>query len=277
MRSRRTPARGNPFAADLLAGITALRLACDPRAIAAAGGLATLDPWQERVLDSTALTLLINCSRQAGKSTICAVLIVAELLKPGRTVVIVAPSERQSKELYRKVLSFWRRLGKPIAHVTINRTSLELVNESRLLALPGKPDTIRGVSAVNLLIADEASVVADDLYSSVTPMLAVSNGRLVAPSTPKGKRGWWYTLWSIPEAEDTEIVRVTAKATEIPRIPASFLAREQRTNPLYLQEFDNQFIDQESQAFRTEDIEAAQVEGIETWDFLLSEEEEDVA
>ena len=271
MRSR--PPRGNPFALDLVGGITALRLAGNPRAIAAAGGLVTLDPWQERVLDSRAPTLLINCSRQAGKSTIVAVLIVAELLLAERTIVIVAPTERQSKLLYRKVLAFWRKLGRPIAHVAINRTSLELVNGTILYVLPGNPDTVRGISDVHLLVADEAAIVPDELHAAVTPMLAVSRGRLLAPSTPKGKRGWWYGLFSMDPAEDPSIERVTAKASEIPRLPADFLAREKRTNPLYDQEFDNAFIDQESQAFRSEDIEAAQVEDIETWDFLLSEEE----
>jgi hypothetical protein len=247
-------------------------MASSPVAIAQAGGLIDLDPWQRRVLASDAQTLLINCSRQAGKSTIVAVLIVAELLKPERTVVIVAPSERQSKELYRKVLTFWRRLGKPVNHVTINRTSLELVNESRLLALPGKPDTIRGVSAVNLLVADEASVIPDDLYNAVTPMLAVSNGRLIAPSTPHGKRGWWYDLWTSAVEEDPDIERVTAKATEIPRISETFLKRERRRlgNMIYLQEYDNQFLDDERQAFASDDIAAAQVE-LETWDFLLED------
>lgn len=269
MRSRRSP-RGNPFAADLASGIEAMRLAGNPEALAAKAGLIP-DPWQLRVLRSVAAVLLVCCTRQAGKSTIVAVVIIAELLLPGRTVVIVAPTERQSKELYRKVLAFWRRLGKPVGHVVVNRTSLELVNESRLLALPGKGDTIRGVSSVNLLVAEEAALVPDELMNAVSPMLAVSGGRMLAPGTPYGKRGWWYTRWHESPDEDPGVERIEVKATEIPRIPAAFLAREQRFNPLYLQEYMCVFMDDERQAFRTEDIEAAQVEGLETWDWVLGE------
>jgi hypothetical protein len=266
MRSR---PKANPLIADLLAGITALRLAGNPEALAARAGLVP-DPWQLRVLRSSAQTMLINCSRQAGKSTTVALLIVSMLLQPAKTVVITAPAERQSKELYRKVLNFWRRLERPVGHAVVNRTSLELVNESRLIALPGSPDTIRGFSSVDLLVADEAALIPDDLYNAVTPMLAVSNGRLVALSTPSGKRGWWYNLWILRPDEDPDIERVEAHASEIPRISAAFLARERRRlgSQRYDQEYDCQFLDDERQAFRTVDIEAAQVE-METWDWCL--------
>jgi hypothetical protein len=43
-----------------------------------------------------------------------------------------------------------------------------------------------------LVIVDEAARVPDDLYRAVRPMLAVSQGRLIALSTPFGQRGWFY-------------------------------------------------------------------------------------
>ena len=63
-----------------------------------------------------------------------------------------------------------------------------MANGSRLVALPGREETIRSYSGVRLLILDEASRVPDDLYRAVRPMLAVSHGRLVALSTPFGQR-----------------------------------------------------------------------------------------
>lgn len=270
MRLRHSPKPGNPLIADFANGVEAIRLAGNPEALAAKAGLVP-DPWQLRVLRSVAAMLLICCTRQAGKSTVVALVIIAELLLPNRTVVIVAPSERQAKELYRKVLGFWRRLGKPIGHVVVNRTSLELVNESRLLVLPGKGDTIRGVSSVNLLVTEEASLVADELMNAVAPMLAVSGGRVLAPGTPRGKRGWWYNRWIEKPEDDPDVERIEVKATDIPRIPAAFLKREERTNPLYPAEYMCVFMDDERQAFRTEDIERAQIEGMETWDWILGE------
>ena len=85
---------------------------------------------------------------------------------------------------------------------------------------------MRGFSGVRLLIFDEASRVPDGLYRALRPVLAVSGGRLLAMSTPWGKRGWWWTEWT---EGGSEWARVEVPATQCPRIPASFLAAEQRT------------------------------------------------
>jgi hypothetical protein len=55
--------------------------------------------------------------------------------------------------------------------------SLQFPNGSRIIGLPGSEETIRGFSAVSLLLVDEASRVPDDLYMAVRLM-----------STPCGKR-----------------------------------------------------------------------------------------
>jgi len=52
------------------------------------------------------------------------------------------------------------------------------------VSLPGDEGTVRGFSGVSLLVIDEAARVADPLYFAVRPMLAVSQGRLVALDTP---------------------------------------------------------------------------------------------
>jgi hypothetical protein len=50
-----------------------LAMALDPSRILAARGFA-VDPWQREVLLSPRRELLLNCSRQAGKSTVVAAL-----------------------------------------------------------------------------------------------------------------------------------------------------------------------------------------------------------
>jgi hypothetical protein len=186
-------------------------------------------------------------------------LIVAHLVQAEKTIVIIAPSERQSKELLRTVLTLWRKLGRPVPHTHITRTSLELVNASRLEALPASEDTIRGISAVDLLVAEEASMVPDGLFNSVSPMLAVSNGRLVAPSTPRGRRGWWYGLWDMPPSDDPDIERVTVTAEACPRISPQFLARERRRvgEWWYQQEYLCAFLEDEEQLVSDEHLAAA--------------------
>jgi hypothetical protein len=181
------------------------------------------DPWQAKLLHSTADRILLLCSRQAGKSTAAAALALqVALLTPRSLVLVFSPSLRQSGELLRKVLDLFNALKRPVAVVAETSSRLELANGSRILSLPGGEDTVRGYSGVSLLIIDEAARVPDALYRSVRPMLAVSQGRLIALSTPFGKRGWFYQEWQ--GTENWERYRVPA--VEVPRIRKDYLDRE---------------------------------------------------
>lgn len=202
----------------------ALSLLLDPSLVLAAQGL-DADPWQRDLLLSDEPYLLLNCSRQAGKSTTVAALALHQMLTtPGTLVLLVAPSERQSHELFRKVLHAYQALGQPVAAVKSNQSELELAQGSRLVALPGREETIRSFSGVDLLILDEASRVPDDLYRSVRPMLAVSQGRLLALSTPFGQRGWFYEEW----VGAGPWRRLHVPWTQCPRICPDFIAEETR-------------------------------------------------
>jgi hypothetical protein len=155
-----------------------------------AGGLPP-DPWQRDVLESIDSRVLMLTSRQAGKSSVAGALAIkTAVLGPGSLVLLLSPSERQSGELAQKAFGYFDALG-GLAPGVRKRTELQLhLNTgSRVIALPGKEATIRGYSGAALLLIDEASRVPDPLYYSVRPMLAVSGGRLVAMSTPFGKRG----------------------------------------------------------------------------------------
>lgn len=138
--------------------------------------------------------MLLCCSRQVGKSLSTGALAVkTALLEPGSTILLLAPAQRQSGELFReKVLKIYDRLGRPIRQTRRTNTELVLANESRIVALPGNDVGIVGFSDVSLLVIDEASRVSDRLYYSVRPMLAASKGRMVLLSSPLGKRGFFF-------------------------------------------------------------------------------------
>ena len=185
----------------------------------------TPDPWQVTALGTRDPRLLLNCSRQAGKSTVVAVIGLAEALFNNRSLVLlVSRSFRQSSELYRMLGEFHRRLGSPMLKRR-NAQELVLDNQSRIVCLPCREETIRGFSGATLLIIDEAARVPDDLYRAVRPMLAVSAGRLVCLSTPYGKRGFFWNAWA---TGGTDWARIEAPATDIPRIAPTFLEAERR-------------------------------------------------
>jgi hypothetical protein len=117
-------------------------------------------------------------------------LAAAELFRPKSLTLLLSPSQRQSHELFRKAQEAYHACGRPVPTTQDMPTpsKLELANGSRIVGLPGREATIRSLSSVTLLVVDEASEVADDLYRSVRPMLAVSNGRLVLTIAPFGRR-----------------------------------------------------------------------------------------
>lgn len=233
-----------------------LRLALDRAAFARAVGLEP-DPWQERLLRSDAPRLILNCSRQSGKSTVSGVLALHTALYRSRSLVLVlAPSLRQSQELFGKVAGFYRALGRPVPAQAERRLSLELENGSRIVTLPGTEKTIRGFSGAALLLVDEASRVDDGLYYAVRPMLAVSGGSLVMLSTPYGKRGAFFEEWT-NGGEGWERYEVPASAC--PRIPTAFLEEERAALParVYRQEYECSFEETEDQVFGYEEIEGA--------------------
>ena len=162
-------------------------------------GLAGMQPdaWQTTFLRSCDPRTLLLCSRQSGKSqTAAALAIKTAVLEVPALILILSPSLRQSGELYRaKLLPLLRGVLPVVEVVQETKLQLELSNGSRIVSLPENEIGIRGYSGVSLLIIDEAARVSDGLYLAVRPMLAVSRGRLIALSTPYGKRGWFYDEW----------------------------------------------------------------------------------
>ena len=168
----------------------------DPVVFTFALGFITLDPWQIHVLRWYGKRLLLNCARQSGKSTIAAILALHRAIYyPRSLILLVSPSQRQSTELFKKVLDWKERLNPKLESIEENRHSCTIFNDSRIISLPSSEATIRGFSGADLIIEDEASRVSDDLYYAIRPMLAVSGGRLILMSTPFGKRGHFFNEW----------------------------------------------------------------------------------
>ncbi|MDR7029820.1 terminase large subunit domain-containing protein [Rhizobium rosettiformans] len=231
-----------------------LAAALDPAHFMTSTGLIP-DPWQRRFLRSTVSRLLLLCARQTGKSTTTAALAAhCALYEPGALILLLSPSQQQSRELFRKVTEFVRGL----ANLDLEAESasrIEFPNGSRIVCLSGNPLTVRGFSAPRLIIIDEAAFIDDELAHSVTPMLA-GGGRLIAMSTPNGRRGWFYENW-ISNDPLWERMRVTA--SDSPRISAEFLATERASKPEWRirQEYGVEFVDTDETLFPAETVAAA--------------------
>jgi hypothetical protein len=237
-----------------------LTLALDRVAFAEELGIVP-DPWQKDLLRSGSNRVLLNITRQGGKSTMSALIALHRALyHPGSLVLCLAPAERQSKELFSKITNFYRRLHDEPPPDSDRKLGMHLANGSRIEALPGSERTVRSFSGVDLLILDESARIEDALYFAVKPMLAVSGGRLLMLSTPYGKRGVFHKEWT----EGDEWERFEVPAQECPRIPAAFLESERRSMPSWWfdQEYGCQFSETEDQLFSHEMITNARADDL---------------
>jgi hypothetical protein len=215
------------------------------------------DPSQAEVLRWRGKRLLLNCSRQYGKSTTSSALAAHQaIFTSDSLILLVSPSLRQSTELFRKVSRFLDKPKDQIRKVEDNRLSLELENGSRIVSLPNKEETVRGFSNAALIIEDEASRVDDDLYKAMRPMLAVGGGRLILMSTPAGRSGHFYEEWA-NGGETWE--RVEVKATDCSRIPKTFLDDERKSlgEWWFRQEYLCEFVDSVDNVFDHDLVMAA--------------------
>lgn len=234
-----------------------LAIAVDPVRLARRAGIEP-DGWQADILRSSARRTLLNACRQSGKSTTTGILAVHEAVyAPGSLCLMLSPGLRQSGELFRKAISTYRSLGRPVPAEAETLLRLELANGSRIISLPGSEETVRGFSAPTLVLIDEASRVDDEMLTAVTPMLAtVPYYRLIALSTPAGKRGWWWRAWD--QGGDLWR-RVEVKATDVPRISREFLAAEQSdmTAARYRQEYECSFEEADEAVFSADAVAGA--------------------
>jgi hypothetical protein len=227
-----------------------------PLELAAELGIA-LDPWQTEALTTRRHHVLLLVTRQGGKGTVASLLTMDQLLnQPGSKTLVVSRTENQAKRLLARVKSLYLSLPNVPKAITDRADEIGLINGSRAIAVPGSEQSIRGIDAVDLLVIDEASLVPDELYGAIRPMLATTDGRQVALSTPRGKRGWFYRAYA---SESPEWHRVTVTAAQIARIKPSFLERERRDlgEWLYRQEYGVEFLDSDDQLYPTDLVLAA--------------------
>ena len=219
------------------------------------------DGVQAQVLNSPARRVLLNCTRQWGKSTIAAAKALFEAQRQnGALILVVSPRLRQSREFMRKVEGF-AALAVARGEGLMKRDrdgeiSLELPNRSRIVAVGGSAEGVRCYSGVSLAIVDEAARVNDEVYKALRPALAASGGSLWLMGTPFGKRGFFYKAWS---GGGREWLRVEVPAQRCRRIPAVFLREERGVlcDRWYGQEYECKFGEVEEGIFDPDLIERA--------------------
>jgi Terminase large subunit, T4likevirus-type, N-terminal len=182
--------------------------------------------WQEQFLRAPqGSSIIALTARQVGKTTVAAWAIAHTMLfSPGSLSVIACPTQPQSGEAVRRVRDNLMKVGAEFKSVHVY--GLELKNGSRVLALPGSDDSIRGLTVDGWIIADEAARLSTDLLSALRPMRARQpQARLAMLSTAWGRTDPFWTAW---DNDNPSWIRLKATA-EIPGLfDPQYLEEERR-------------------------------------------------
>jgi hypothetical protein len=166
--------------------------------------------WQQVFLRAPGgASLLALTARQVGKTTTAAAAMAhTALFRPGSLSVVACPAQRQSAEAVRRVRDDVLKAGGKFT--AVNVYGLELNNGSRVLALPGSDDSIRGLTVDAWIIADEAARLSNDLISALRPMRARRpQARFAMLSTAWSRTDPFWMAW---ESDDPAWIRLKATA-----------------------------------------------------------------
>jgi len=146
-------------------------------------------------------------ARQTGKSFTMSYYAIKRAIQfKNHRILVISPSERQSKELLEKVKLHITALKLSGVSFFEDAEALSLEarfpNGSKIIALPSKPETVRGYTGD--VIMDEASFFEKgfEVYQAVYPTITRSSHyKLIAISTPKSKKDLFYYLWNLAQGD----------------------------------------------------------------------------
>jgi hypothetical protein len=179
----------------------------------------TPHPWQETFLRAEkGASIAVLTARQVGKTTVAACgMAHCAIFMPGSLSVIACPTQNQSAEALRKVRDMVLKAGAQLT--TDNVYKLELTNGSRILALPGTEDTIRGLTVDAWIVADEAARLDPAIMAALHPMRTQRpNARFAILSTARSRTDPFWSVWA---NDDPSWIRINATLDAAPGLIAA--------------------------------------------------------
>jgi hypothetical protein len=183
--------------------------------------------WQEEFLRAPrGASILALTARQCGKTTTAAwAMAHAALFSPSSLSVVACPAQRQSAEAVRRVREAVIKAGGKLE--ADNTYTLELTNGSRVMALPGSDDSIRGLTVDAWIVADEAARLSDEMIAALRPMRARRpDARFAMLSTAWTRTDPFWMAWAgdaqswirLKATADTDAVQYDPKFLEQERL-----------------------------------------------------------
>jgi phage FluMu gp28-like protein len=222
--------------------------------------------YQVKLLEDESKRIVACMGRQTGKTTCIAMkAIYFADINPNVTVLITAPSLRQSMIMFDRITAFVyssTRLRNKVVRIT--RTLVYFDNGSSIIALPYSENRLRGYTA-NMVICDEASWIPEEIIKQVLfPMLTTTQGYAIFLSTPWDKNHFFYRAFMNPHYSVHKV-----KSEQCPLVTKEFLEemKQNMTRDAYLMEYEAEFVEALNSYFQQDLIrkcvELAQKMGVE--------------
>lgn len=170
----------------------------------------TLTKKQQEIYDAIdnpkTRVVVANMSRQIGKSVIAEVLLIQSLFFETRTnrrfSAYISPTFSQGRKVYSELVGLLEPTGY-IKKANAATLSIEMKNGNKLQFFSMEsPTAIRGYTICGLLVLDECAFFPDvlpdggDAWSNIIlPITKARRPKILAISTPNGKRGMFYDLY----------------------------------------------------------------------------------
>ena len=221
-----------------------------------------LDHWQQQVLDTEG-NMVLRSGRQVGKSFIIAKKAANYALNtPNKLIMVIAFTEKQALLLFSKILNNIDK--KKIAKPNPTKHVIHLKNGSTIHCYAAG-DTGFGIMGftIDLLIADEAAWIKEEVWNSITPALAVTNGTIWLLSTPFLSKGYYFDCFN-----DPNFTSFHQSSEDCPRITKEFLERMKIrfSKSKYKQMYLGEFVDDAYRVFGDKWIDKVCTQEIKNYD-----------
>lgn len=203
--------------------------------------------------------------RQSGKSQTVSVYCAVRGLVSSVSIIIMAPTQSQSSEIYLKIRDLFEtsEILKPLV-ARSTATELKLTNGTRVKTLTAGPEgkSARGFTG-DIVILEEAQGIKDYIVNAVvTPMIASKKdeGQVIKIGTPMTKNHFYRSCFIDP---NYKVVNVTwQEVVEEGQYSLKFI-EEQKANLLdieFASEYEARFVEEEMAFFPSSLIEDVMLE-----------------
>jgi len=218
--------------------------------------------YQKKLFQDNRKFKIVNKSRQIGISYSLACWGLLNALLLNKTVLIVSPSERQSKHImdYTKEFLYCLQNDFNISLREETKTSYIFTDGGEIHSFPNNSNAIRGYPA-DIIIIDEFAHFLNktdrDIVTAITPsVIRNPNCEVFYVSTPFGDKNLFYEYW---HNSNKDIARFKINWRECPDIQEDEILDMKNVigEDAFLQEYENQFLtDVEGQEFPMELIQS---------------------